>query len=116
MIFLFFSYLWREASVNHRWILRTVLIAQIICVLFFVQGFTSSAVAQQLHQVQGLFAYGLHYEELIEIGTIPVGIAEIRTIMPIDCITYTDKRADVFFYSTSIHFSFLRKQLVQMFW
>ena len=42
-------YNWRETSVNHRWILRTVLIAQVISVLFFVQGFTSSAVAQLIH-------------------------------------------------------------------
>lgn len=42
-------YNWRETSVNHRWILRTVMIAQVISVLFFVQGFTSSAVAQLIH-------------------------------------------------------------------
>ena len=42
-------YNWRETSVNYHWILRTTLIAQVISVLFFVQSFTSSAIAQLIH-------------------------------------------------------------------
>lgn len=42
-------YNWRESSADYRWILRTAMIAQGISVLYFLQGFTNSVIAQIVH-------------------------------------------------------------------